>query len=117
MDSDEELRGSLAAGEMYDFELEAHNPANLMLDVQVNDANDGVDGDTAARCPTAIEVADTVLFRCSTLAMQDNPGFVHTKAVSWIQAQIKTALTSSDGFTPDNLFQSFEVDCDDRMPY
>ena len=119
VDSDEELpvRRSLAAGEMCDFELEAHNPTNLMLDVQVDEANSGVDEDDEARCPTAVEVADAVLFLCSTRAMRDVSGFVHTKAVSSIQAQIETALASSDDFTPDSLFQSFEVDCDNLMPY
>ena len=96
---------------MCDFELEAHTPANLMLDVQangassvvtkkassaitkkdvgcwmldvqVNDASAGVDEDTAARCPTVVEVADAVLFLCSTPAMPDVSGFVHTKVVS-----------------------------------
>ena len=116
VDSDEELRRSLAAGEVCDFELEAHSPANLMLDVQVDDTNVRVD-DAAARCPTAIEVADAVLFLCTTPAMQDISGFVHTKAVSSIQAQIETALASSDDFNLDNLVQGFEVDCDDLMPY
>ena len=102
---------------MCDFELEAHNPANLMLDVQVDEANSGLDEADETRCPTAVEVTDHILFLCSTPAMQDVSGFVHTKAVSSIQAQIQTALASSDDFTPDSLFQSFEVDCDDLMPY
>ena len=113
VDSDEELRRSLAAGETCDFELESHNQeANLMLDALVDDRSD--DG---VRCPTAVEVADSVLLHCSTQSMQDVSSFVHIKAVSSIQAQIETALDSSEGITLNGLLQSFEVECDDLMPY
>ena len=118
VDSDEELRRSLAAGDLCDFELE--QDANLMLDVRVEEHFDDskLQGDIqGARCPTAIEVADAVLLCCSTPTMQDVSSFVHVKAVRSIQAQIEAALASSDKIVLSGLLQGFEVDCDDLMPY
>ena len=81
VDSDEELRRSLAAGEMCDFGLD-DDVSNLMLDA-------GAAGEQAVdrvRCPTAVEVAEAVLYLCTTPLMQDASSYVHVRAVRSIQA-------------------------------